>query len=260
LVYEFLVEGGMTRFLAVYLAAEPEIIGPVRSARHYFLDTVLEWDGIYAHVGGSYIALDQIYRLGIADLDDTRGAGVFWLKKDRVRPYSTYTSIAKIREAAETQGYNKNEMPEQHWLFKSDDKRRQGDKVNQITVEYPGWLGRTVVYKYNAPLKTYFRLQDNKPHRDAKVGEQLRAANVIVQFVPMEPIPNDDKDRLDAIMVGEGRALLFSEGVLVEGTWSKSSRKDPTVYRDKSGEVFALRPGKTWILVVPLDAKVVGSE
>jgi len=250
LVYEVLVEGGITRFLALYLEGEPDIIGPVRSVRHYYLDWVMEWDAVVAHVGGSPRAQNEIRQLGLNDLDDLSGVDAFWLDKSKKRPYSTFTSHDLVRSIMEKKDWERDSLVESRWEF-SEASPRGTQRARDVTIQYTGWLGHTVTYKYSQAMNTYFRYENGDAHKDPLTGIHLRADNIVIQFVETWPIPNDSEGRLDMKLVGEGKAIYISQGMLEEGTWSKASRDEPTVYLGADGKTVKLLPGQTWINVVP---------
>ncbi len=251
LVFEVLVEGGITRFLAFYLGGEPELVGPVRSARHYFIDLVLGLDAVFAHTGGSPYAGKDIARFHVPDFDDVLGTGfgAFWLDKERERPNSTYTSIPRLRSLSRQRGFEKPD-PVVEAPFEHRSGEFFGPQAEEIKIHFPGYLGYTVEYKYT-PTGKYLRSGDGKPHRDAADGEQLRAENIIVQFTKTWPIPGDQEGRLEMELTGEGEIQVFSRGVQREGVWKKESRQAPIRYFDQEGKPLVLAPGKTWVAIVP---------
>lgn len=118
LIYELPAEGGINRFLALFYGAIPEKIGPVRSARHYTLDLVMEWNAVLANVGGSPQYFADAARLPVPILDDVRGAGAFWRSQDRRAPNNTYTGRERLLERIEARGWNKDANPPQaRWTF-----------------------------------------------------------------------------------------------------------------------------------------------
>jgi hypothetical protein len=256
LVFEALVEGGTTRFMAVYLQAEPELVGPVRSARHYFAQIALGLDAIYAHVGGSPQAHQFITEHKMGDFNDVLGTGFgcFWVDKNKKRPYSTFTSVPMLREKAEQRGFRAGGVPDQLFSFRSGDQALAGDPVTNLTIHYPGYLQTRVGYRYT-PSGDYLRYVGGQPHRDAATGEQLRADNILVLYVETWAIPGDQQDRIDMDLVGSGALDCFSGGHLYTGTWSKASVSAPLKFQGQQGRL-ELTAGKTWIQIVPVGTKI----
>lgn len=258
LVFEMLTEGGITRFMAVYLHGSPDLVGPVRSARPYFIDRALELDAMYAHVGGSNQAYADIKKLGVADLDEIPGTPGFWRTKDRKAPHNVYTSVAKLRDSGKKLGYNKKAevVP-----FRFGEELLPGNwqKVSEVTVTYPWSADKyTVTYRWNEKTGLFERFMQGQPHTDRETGEQLTAKNLIIQWARTEILP--DKDRhLNIHLVEENRAQYFVDGQYLDGFWLKPSRQEKTTYYDGGGpnrQEMIFRPGPVWILVVPENAVV----
>lgn len=248
MVYEILAEGGITRFMAFYLQNEPEEVGPVRSARHYFLRLTPDVNGIYVHAGGSPRAMDELKKFKIAELDDLRGSGKMWRNKTRKAPHNLYASVPLMREDARARKLDKEAVPPA--LFQFEPKLSPAGKaVKDIKIHYPG--GYKVTYEYNAPFSQYLRFIGTEAHLDSASRTQLRARNVIVMFAKHEDVPNDDKDRLDVKVVGSGQALIFTGGTMQEGSWSKASVQEAIRFTGADGKPVTLLPGQTWIQVMP---------
>ncbi len=95
IVYEILAEGRITRYMAVFQLNEPEKLGPVRSARSYYIDKALEYDPLYVHVGGSPQAFDDVVRLQMADMDGL-ASGAFWRKQTQKKCHTMPIRVLKI--------------------------------------------------------------------------------------------------------------------------------------------------------------------
>lgn len=256
-VYEVLAEGGITRFMALFLHNEADTIGPVRSSRHYFLDLAMEHNAVYAHVGGSPQAKKEIARLKISDLDDMKGAGGFWRVAGRVPPHNLYASTERLRKSSAELGYEIDGfVPNRLFNFGSV-PAGSGGSGSRVIIDYPnGYQGYSVEYRYDEPTGNYLRYISGNPHRDGETGEQLRARTVIVQFVPTEAIPNDPDGRLNITFTGSGKALVFSRGLVEEISWSKATRSDPTKFVNRDGKRITLPPGPVWIQVVPPGTRI----
>ncbi|MHB9059105.1 MAG: DUF3048 domain-containing protein [Bacillota bacterium] len=260
-VYEVLAEGGITRYMAVYLDKAVPVVGPVRSARDYFLDLAMELDALYVHCGQSPQAEVDIPKLGINDinLEFNVPLSFSWRASDRQAPHDLYTSYDRIIGAAAEKKYRTVINGEPRQLFKRDSALAPtGAPAAEVTIPYPkGYEGYVVSWKYDPATGFYSRWSvKGQPYLDKPSGKQLVTPNIIVQYVRSEAIPKDPKLRINVYLVGEGRAQLIVKGVAIEAKWKKTSREAPTVFTDSQGNPLVLVPGQTWIEVVPLETKV----
>ncbi|HEY8450290.1 MAG TPA: DUF3048 domain-containing protein, partial [Bacillota bacterium] len=194
LVYELPAEGGITRFLALYWAGEAEVIGPVRSSRHYFLDLALERQAVWVHAGGSPQHYAQIGKVDVPDLDDVRGApGVFWRSEDRRRPDNLYTSSERVRSVIRDKGWERSPVIGRPWQFALPDQI-DGEPATSVSIDWPG--GETVVFDYGAE-GLYDQRRGGELVTDQATGAPVRAANLIVQYVQARRIAGDAEGRLD---------------------------------------------------------------
>lgn len=257
MVYEILAEGGITRYMAVFLRNGPPAVGPVRSARHYFVQLAAELDALYAHAGQSPQAEEELARLKIPDIDDLKGAGGFFRSRERQAPHNLYLNASDARAFAARRGIEKaGQVPQGIFSFKAD-LTPAGKAAVKISIPYPyGYQGYTVNYEYDSPNDRYARSVAGKPQVDAADGRQVAPKNVIVQFTPHRAIPGDREGRIDVTLVGSGKGLVFTKGTVREIKWDKKSVRDRTRFTDASGNAIELQPGQTWIQVVPVGTTV----
>ncbi|MEX2356015.1 MAG: DUF3048 domain-containing protein [Thermaerobacterales bacterium] len=254
LVYELPVEGGLTRFLALYRAGRANPVGPVRSSRDYFLDLAMEWDAVYAHVGGSPMHYEQVGDTGLIILDDLRGAaggGVFWRSSDRRAPHNLYTSTVNLRQKIDERNWHETPPDRKPFRFVTPDQLPEGEPARELVVFWPGHVREAVTYTYAEGSGAYLRYLGPDAHIDEASGEALQAVSILVQFVPSRQIPGDEAGRLDVDMVGEGRLMTVTGGQVTEGRWRKTGRREATAFLDAGGEPVQLLPGQVWVLVVP---------
>lgn len=253
-VFEVPVEGGLTRFLAIISGDNPENIGPIRSARPYLIDLAREYNGILVHAGASTEAYEYLAREKIDDLDEIAGGplaqGAFWRLTDRPKPHNLYTNTDNLRRAAKGLKMNLTVPPSQR-SYSKEDSDFQGEKINDLTVYYPNRLAE-VRFAYNPEKQVFERFSALKPHLNSK-GEQITAANVIVQYVHYRYLDGDG--HLQLILHGEGNAYVFREGKVVSATWHKTPGAF-TRFTDGKGKEIALAPGPTWIIIVPKGTRV----
>lgn len=280
-IYEAVAEGGITRFLVVYYcgaAAEDFIIGPVRSARTYFIDFASEYGDypLYAHVGGANVpgpvnALGQIADYGwLAKGNDLNqfslGFPTFWRDYERLgRPVATehtmYSTPDKLYEIAHERGLdaqdddgNRWDEDFQSWQFKDDAQEKGGlDKI-----EFDFWSGHqeySVNWQYDQESNRYFRFNGGQEFKDLNNDEQLKAKVVIVQFM-VEKGPVDALKHLLYTTTGTGKALVFQDGQVTKATWNKKDRQSRTIFEDSQGEEIKFNRGQIWLEIVPVGQEV----
>jgi hypothetical protein len=248
-VYETLAEGGITRTLALFQSKDSKEIGPVRSARDYFIEWLSEFNGIFAHVGGSSTALATISQAKIPDLNQFYNGSYYWRSSDRYAPHNVYTTTEKLYAAAKANGLAVTGAPVP-FSFKSDTAEKDRSVAQTITVNFSGSLFQ-VVYKYNPKTNTYARSVAGVPAKDKNTGVQVAPHNVFVLYTSIVPYVNAAGEKAVRINTTGGKGDLFQDGKATQITWSKASRSARTVYKDFNGKEIQLNRGQTWIEVVP---------
>ncbi len=248
LIYETPTEGGITRFLTIYVENDVEKIGPVRSARTYFLDWLSEFDGIFGHCGGNADALALIRPYDIKDLDEFAYAQDYWRSSDRWSPHNLYTSTEKLWGQAKEPGWDKK-VDYQSWKYKEDLAENKRPKEQEIHINYANYAFR-VKYIYNPKDNNYLRFINTDPHIDLETQKQLAPKNVAVMWMQTWPL-NDAENGWYIETTGSGPARVFTEGQVINGTWKKDSRTTRTKFYDDKGTEITFNRGQTWIEVVP---------
>ena len=250
IVYEVMAEGGITRFLALYWDEIPEKIGPVRSARPYMIEIAREYNAVLLHAGGSPGAYAMLAENKIDYIDQIYNGQYYWRSNDRKAPHNLYTGNIRIQRYLDRilgQEYEDRFRFQQVSFIKADDEK--SDYIN-----LPLWAGTTVIYKYNSQENQYYRYYGfmETPHLMDN-NRQITAKNIIIQFAKTRQI--DDVGRLEVDLEGRGQALLFRDGIVVEGSWEKDT-DNLTKYYNCTGQPMILNPGQTWIEVIPDTIKV----
>lgn len=253
-VYEALAEGGITRFLAIFANSEdiPEI-GPIRSARPYFVDWVKEYDALFAHEGGSPQALAAISGLSIRDLHAGRNSQYFWrdTKRQTAFEHTLFTSAKLLAFAHRDKGTPK-EGAYAGWKFKSDaPESSRPTESKTITIDYSSFNYK-VEYRYDRTANAYVRLQGGVEQKDAG-GTAFAPKNVVVMYVKTRLI---DKERLGMETIGSGEAIVFRDGQALTGTWRKDRSEDRLRFFTADGQETELNAGMTWVQVVPSDRTI----
>ncbi|HHY40018.1 MAG TPA: DUF3048 domain-containing protein [Syntrophaceticus sp.] len=237
-VYEMETEAKITRFMALFAGDPPSVVGPVRSARSYYLQICKEWDAIFAHVGGSKDAIANIKRWGIRDLDQFANKGEFWRDKSRKAPHNVYLNIDEA-----TAG--KDLMMEPHWRF--GDLPDGDPDYQKISFNYGN--NNNVTYEFAADKKRYLRYINGSPHTDRESGEQIAVTNIVLQYADHH-YRGDGSARIDIQLIGSGRAEYFLAGQYQEGSWRKDSIDSPTKFFDSYGQEIIFPRGNTWVQVL----------
>jgi hypothetical protein len=251
-VYEALAEGGITRFLGIYTLTGPfDKIGPVRSARPYYLDWVKEYGALYAHAGGSPEAMSNIRQQEIFDLDQFFNAPYYWRSTDAKPPHNLFTSselmIAASRDTKATAPENDTF---ETWNIKSEEPIN-AKKKREIVLDFSTY-NYEVRYLYNPETNAYARSNGGKMHLDKTSGAQLQVKNIIVQRAQTNLI--EPRSGLLGIQTeGTGEAFFFLDGKKIEGRWERTSDKKRTYFYDATRNSIAINPGPTWIEILPPD-------
>jgi hypothetical protein len=247
-LYEAPVEGGISRFMAIYVNGVPEVIGPVRSARHYFVYLAAEFNASYVHIGASPQGYGALRASGLVNLDETYGDPGFWRTGTRAAPHNAYTDLDVIKAALDRTA---TVDPGGLAGFKFSKEEPSGGKpATEVYVKYPG--GDRLKYVYSPEDKTYLRYMNGAPHIDADTGEQIAPRNLVVQEV--EDWVIDDVGRLDMEQLGKGRAVFFRDGQATEGSWHKASYGDVTEWLDAEGNPVKMSPGRILVQIIPGEA------
>ena len=250
LIYEMPVEGGVTRFMALFRNVGTEKIGPVRSSRHYFLDFVKENDAIYTHYGWSPKASQDISAFGVNNINGVSGAdgSTFWReRKFKGDWHSAYTSIEKIKERAGVKGYKSETTVKNGIKYATEYISLPAENVAvEITLPYAGMY--KTGYKYNGETGLYEKQINNAPHT-MQNGNVLSFKNIIVELIADTAL-GDGSPRREIKTAGSGKGYYFTNGAYEEITWEKASRTEPTVYKTADGEELLINPGNTIINVI----------
>lgn len=242
-VFEAVAEGGITRFLALFQEARPNIVGPVRSVRPYYADWAAGFDASFAHVGGSVDGLNRIGFNNLTDLDQFRHGGAYWRATDRYAPHNVYTNFDRM------DALNKE-------LGKTGSKFVPYDRKKDSPVNPPTATVLTfdfsspefaVQWTYDQPTNSYLRTLAGTPHLDRETNKQISSKNVVLITMPTT------YSGQYAVMasVGSGSAVVFRDGTAIKGTWNKPEPKKQMELKDEAGKPIPLNKGNTWFEIVP---------
>lgn len=245
IVYEAIAEGGITRFLTLHQQDKPQLIGPVRSLRMYYVDWLAPYNASVAHIGGSAAALAEIRNGNYRDIDQFFNAGTYWRAADRYAPHNVYTSFAKLDALNQSKGYTTSTFT---GFTRTDAKPSKTPNATSIAINFSGPLYNTT-YSYDGTTNRYNRNVGGAPHIDREDG-QINPAVVIALKVNMNKVLQDGY-REDIQAIGNGPAVIFQNGMAQEVTWHKSGRAIPITFTDGNGNDVPLVRGQTWIAATP---------
>lgn len=261
-VYETLTEGGITRFMAMYLAKDVKV-GPIRSARAAFLDWLSEYDGVYVHIGGSTEALRLIPQYGINNLEESYPTFTREILSGVSREHTTFSTTNKLWGKADEEGFAPGQF--KSWSFQ-DETRKATEAISsassleqrQIDVEFTGDELYNVTWTYDPLNNVYRRENGGEEHLDKLTNSQLAPKNVVIQFVPMDTayLVKEGQFGVKVSNIGSGNALVFQNGDAIQAVWTKRSRSDRTIFKDSQGQEIKFNRGQVWIQVVPPKAEV----
>ncbi len=258
MVYEELAEGNfVTRITGVFLSKIPEVAGPIRSTRLAVFEMLHQLDAALVDAGASDPIMWMLSTLPQYPQFRHVGYGgeYFFRGENQPAPFNLYVRLPQIRARMIADGTDK---PIHVHNMAFSPQVPAGDAVTRIHVPYPG--AAPVDYRYDAASGTYLRSVEGVPHTDALTGTQLAPDNVVVIYCEHKKTDIvEDKLGNTAIMVwwvDTGRAQIFRDGVMIEGRWSRPQAADQMRLVDADGNDIPLKPGQTWIEIVPLDYKI----
>lgn len=254
IVYELIAEGGITRLLAFYKDTSTAKIGSVRSARHYFLDYVLENDAIFVHYGYSPQAQEDIKTLKINNLNGLYDNSVFYRDQtlNRAFEHTAFTTMERIQKGIKSKGYRNtsdNQLLKYSPIKVDYSKDETLQKANTVTIKYSSY--QTTSYEYDSENMVYKMYMSGKEHSDLDTKKQYTVKNIITYQVKNIDL-NDDKGRQDLKNIGSGEGYYISNGEAIKIKWSKKSRSEQTKYMLMNGEELVVNDGNTWIHIQPV--------
>lgn len=259
IIYEIIVEGGATRLMPVFWNTVPEMIGPVRSARDYFINYATELDAIYVHFGGSPAAYQDIKKYKLNDIDGVKGrdGGIFWDITDEGNRnwQDTYTNMDKVKDHTAKLKYRTTTDKNMAFSYTTEElEPLNSQEAAQVSIKYT--RDYSCGFIYDSVSKNYLRVRNDKPQMERTTNKQLIAKNIIIQNVRNASIAGDDKGRQVLGDIGKGDGWFITNGKAIKLKWSKASREAQTQYVDEAGNSIVLNQGQTWIQILPLSGKV----
>ena len=270
LVYEIIVEGKETRLMALFkgvdVSNEDIQVGPIRSARHYFIDYALENDAIYCHLGQSPKAEEYVKNFNVADINgqiyDTGKArtetSLYWRNKGKSAPHNAYTSLQSIQKISQDKKFSMTSNKKSVLNYTSDEvELKQEDARVANSVKIPYGANHVVEYVYDDNTQRYIRYSKGKKQTDELTGEDVTTKNIIISFIKNTTLQDgENKDRQDLNNFTTASGYYITNGKAEKITCKKDYVGGQTVYKYMSGEEIEVNDGNTWINICPIDSEV----
>lgn len=255
IIFEERVEGGVTRFIAVFQSRDSELVGPIRSLRTTDRAVVSAFGGVFVFSDGIAFTLSRLKGAPVSVVSERDGAAPFTYPKGKRRPFATFGATARLRK----EGKDGAEAPPSAFSFLVKGEAFEPAGVAPATTASINYGGRTTgSFEWDEATGTWLRSTNGSPHLLAD-GTRLAFSNVIVQKVPYRSVGYKDSTRHpveEAMVVGQGEAVVLSGGKQVKARWSKPSAEAVTVFTDSTGAPIELVAGSTMIALAPTTAPI----
>lgn len=256
IVYELLAEGNITRFLAIFQSEHADRIGPVRSARDYFIELAKGYDALYIAHGYSPEAKEMLDAGVVDHINGMQYDGsLFKRDKNRVAPHNSYITSENVLEGAEKIGYEMNDTPSSlTFLSEEEADELEGESAQSAVISYFSSNLFNVHYEYDESSKKYKRYTNDELTADLDSGEPVLLDNILIVEAYHNIIDNVGRREID--ITSGGKAYLLQRGKWKEVEWENTDGK---ILPYLNGHEVSLVPGKTWINFVPADKGLAGT-
>ncbi|MFD2445161.1 DUF3048 domain-containing protein [Bacillus sp. CGMCC 1.16607] len=250
IVFELLAEGDVTRFLAVFQSEKPEKVGPVRSARDYYIDLAKGLNGLYIAHGYSPEARKMLESGYIDNLNGMVYDGtLFKRSSERKAPHNSYITYENILKGAEKNHFAMNIQPPSYKFYKKNEiESIQGKEAKSVMVSYFSSALFNAIYDYDDTLGRYKRYSNGEQTIDYESKEPVLIDNIMI--IEMQHKLLDSVGRREVNLTSGGNGYLLQKGKWNEITWGNV---DGQIVPFQNGSEARLVPGKTWINVIPTD-------
>ncbi|QPK94034.1 DUF3048 domain-containing protein [Actinomyces sp. zg-332] len=256
IVWEQMVEGGLTRFNVVYHSQFPNVAGPMRSVRPMDAGISAPLHGVFACSGGQQAFMDSVSQVVGKFINETIAEDTAHRDSSRFAPHNLF-----LDTKAAVDRFGKDlKKPESQLAFATgkkdivaveDSKNKDIKPANALSLEFPA---HTTKWDFDKESGSYLRTDNGSP-LTTQDGTRISAKNVIVMSVDVHP-SSVDSHVPETVMVGKGNVKIVINGKMIEGTWEKTDISKPVVFKDSKGKVIKLAPGKTWIELLPNDSSL----
>ena len=248
IIYEYRVEGEFTRYMALFQSNFPENVGPVRSARPYFVQTAKEYNAIYAHWGGSVAGLEEVKKRNVVDLDGIALEGIVFHRNKNVgkrAPHNGYISLPELENYLVEKGVDVNDNTAA-LNFYDKEANTEGLDVGEITLNFNNRYKTNFIYDEATGKYKYIR--QGQPVIDEATGQEFDTDNLVVLF--QKGVVAGPKGTLKMANIGSGTGLLLQKGKLAPISWEKANEDARTILKYPDGTEVKFYPGRTFFSIV----------
>lgn len=245
-VYEEIVEGGITRLAAIFYSHLPSIVGPVRSVRRTDREIVFPIGGIFAFSGGAEYAIKSIETAPVKLYDEFNAGNSMYRDPARSAPHNLLANAVLLMDKD-----GKPRPPPALFSYLHNSEKFQGPRVKAFTVGFES--GYAATYAWDERTKSWDRSIFGAPDITAE-GVRESPKNVVVMTVNY--VGGVGVIDSYAQMIGSGPVAVFSQGRVERGRWSRANLRHPTIYKNAQGKIIKLAPGQTWVELMSLGESV----
>jgi len=253
MIYEMIIEGGETRMVALFKNKTTAKIGPIRSARHYFVHYAMEHNAIFTHFGWSPKAEATISTYNVNNINGIYDT-YFWRVGGGY--HNAFSSIEKIKKTATNKKYIDSGSDKPIYNYSVDEiSLEKGVEISGLKIKYSDL--HNVSYVYNSDQKVFYRSMRGKVDKDRETGLQYHAKNIIIMYVKNYNLPDaETKGRQELENIGTGTGYYITNGKYINITWKKESAKAKTLWLDENNKEIVLNDGITYVQLAPSDYKI----
>ncbi|MDD2376591.1 MAG: DUF3048 domain-containing protein [Clostridia bacterium] len=253
MIYEMIIEGGETRMVALFKNKSTAKIGPIRSARHYFIHYAMEHNAIFTHFGWSPKAQTTISSYNVNNINGIYD-NYFWRVGGGY--HNAFSSIENIKKTAISKNYIDYENDTPIYNYSIDEfTLEKGITISGLKIKYSDL--HNVSYKYDETEKVFYRSMREILDKDRETGKQYYAKNIIIMYVKNYNLPDvETKGRQELENIGTGKGYYITNGKYIDITWKKESAKSKTLWLDIDNKEIVLNDGITYVQLAPSNYKV----
>jgi len=248
MVVEAVAEGGVSRFVTFFQEGQPTSIGPIRSARPYYVDLARTFDAAYVHAGGSDDALARIPELGIKDMSAFENNGTYIRVNSKSAPHNLYSSTGQLDARKTELGYTTSTFTS--WGHKNETPQTPTASTINFAVSS---FNFNPTFSYDPATNSYLRSQAGEAHTDESSGKQLNP-KVVVGIITSK---GQNGIYSTYRLTGSGDIRVFQDGIVSEGTWTKESATAQFVFKDKNGLEFKYNKGQVWVTLLGSTSDII---